>query len=393
MVCGKDGASNDRGGETMNFRRLMAITRKEFLHIIRDVRSLVASLLIPITLLVLFGWALNFDVDNIETVICDFDRSPKSRELVSRITESRFFRVVDHPSSQKELERHIMFGRAAVGITIPHSFDAKLSRDESPVIGVMVDGSDSNRASIGLGYLNNMISMFSTELLRDKMIELGVKKVESPVEVRQRVWFNPELESKNYIVPGLIAVIMTVIAAMLTALTIAREWERGTMEQLISTPVRSHELILGKLIPYVILGYIDVAISVVMGIFVFGVPFNGSFATFFIISTIFLIGAMSMGLLISIIGKTQLVANQMSMLVAFLPAFLLSGFAFAIENMPLPLQFVSKLFPATYYVKIVKGIFLKGVGFRILWYDTTLLVIYCVTLFALANIMFKKRLQ
>jgi len=377
----------------MNTQRLFAITRKEFIHIIRDIRSLVASLLIPIVLLVLFGWALNFDVDNIEIVICDFDHSLKSRELVSRISESRFFKVVDHPSSQKELERHIMFGRAAIGIIIPASFDRDLSRDGSPVIGVMVDGSDANRAAIGLGYLNNMISLFSNELLRDKMINLGVKKIESPIDVRHRVWFNPELESKNYIVPGLIAVIMTVIAAMLTALTIAREWERGTMEQLISTPVRSHELILGKLIPYVILGYVDVAISVMMGIFVFNVPFNGSFLTFFIISTMFLIGAMSMGLLISIIGKTQLVANQMSMLVAFLPAFLLSGFAFAINNMPLFLQFVSNLFPATYYIKIVKGIFLKGVGFKVLWYDMILLVLYCVTLFVLANIKFKKRLE
>ena len=377
----------------MNMRRLFAITRKEFLHIIRDVRSLVASLLIPIMLLVLFGWALNFDVDNIETVICDFDNSPKSRELVSRILESRFFKVVDHPAGMKELERHVMFGRAAIGIIIPESFDRDISRDGSPVIGVIVDGSDSNRASIGLGYLNNMISMFSSELLRDKMINLGVKKVESPIEVRQRVWFNPELESKNYIVPGLIAVIMAVISAMLTALTIAREWERGTMEQLISTPVRSHELILGKLIPYVILGYIDVDVSLAMGIFVFGVPFNGSFLTFFAVSTMFLIGAMSMGLLISIIGKTQLVANQMSMLLAFLPAFLLSGFAFAIENMPMPLQFLTKLFPATYYVKIVKGIFLKGVGVRMLWYDMALLAVYCVALFALANLKFKKRLE
>jgi len=377
----------------MKMKRVMAISKKEFIHVIRDTKSLVASLLIPITLLVLFGWALNLDVDKIETVICDFDRSPKSRELVSRIEHSRFFRVIAHPSDMAEAEEHIMFGRAAIMMTIPSGFGRDLERDGSPKIGVAIDGSDSNRAGIGLGYMNNMIMMFSNEVLKDKMISLGVKKIDPPVEMRQVVWFNPELESKNYIVPGLIAVIMTVIAAMITAMTIAREWERGTMEQLISTPVRGQELIVGKLIPYIAIGYLDVFISVVMSIWVFKVPFNGSYALLFFISSIFLIGAMSLGMLISIVGKSQLVANQMSMLIAFLPAFLLSGFTFAIENMPMPLQFISKLFPATYFVAMVKVVFLKGVGLRVLWYDTVLLVVYCALLFVLAKTKFKKSLE
>jgi ABC-2 type transport system permease protein len=214
-----------------------------------------------------------------------------------------------------------------------------------------------------------------------------------PLEMRQVVWFNPELESKNYIVPGLIAVIMAVIAAMITSLTIAREWERGTMEQLISTPVRGHELIIGKLIPYVAIGYIDVFISVGMGIILFKVPFHGSYATLFIMTSIFLVGAMSMGILISIAGKTQMMANQLALLISFLPAFLLSGFAFTVENMPIILQFMSKLFPATYFVKILKNIFLKGVGFEVLFYDMAMLSLYCLVLFALANKKFEKRLE
>lgn len=377
----------------MKLKRVYAITRKEFIHIIRDVKSLVASILIPITLLILFGWALNLDVDKIETVICDFDNSSKSRDLVSRVSQSRFFNVVYYSKSLNEAEEHIMYGRAVIAMTIPAGFERDLSNNKITKIGISIDGADSNKASIGLGYLNNMIGIFSNEILTDKMISLGVKKLEPPLELRQRVWFNPELESKNYIVPGLIAVIMTVIAAMLTALTIAREWERGTMEQLISTPVRGHELIIGKLIPYVILGYIDVTISVIMGILVFDVPFNGSYITLFIISSVFLIGAMSLGLLISIIAKSQLVANQMSMLVAFLPAFLLSGFTFSIDNMPVVLQYISNLFPATYFVKILKAIFLKGIGFKILWYDMMLLLLYCFALFVLANLKFKKRLE
>lgn len=377
----------------MKIKRVMAITKKEFIHVMRDTKSLIASLLIPITLLVLFGWALNLDVDRIETVICDFDRSPKSRELVSRIEHSRFFNVIARPSDMKEAEEHVMFGRAAIMMTIPPGFGRELERDGSPKIGVAIDGSDSNRAGIGLGYMNNMIMMFSNEVLRDKMISLGVKKIEQPVELRQVVWFNPELESKNYIVPGLIAVIMTVIAAMITAMTVSREWERGTMEQLISTPVRGPELIIGKLIPYIAIGYLDVFISVVMSVTAFNVPFNGSYAVLFFISSIFLVGAMSLGILISIVAKSQLVSNQMSMVVAFLPAFLLSGFTFAVENMPMPLQFISKLFPATYFVKMVKAVFLKGMGFRVLWYDMLMLVVYCAALFVLAQLKFKKSLE
>ncbi len=376
----------------MKFKRLWAMSKKEFLHIIRDMRSLTASVLIPITLLVLFGWALNFDVDKIETVICDLDHSYKSRDITSHIAQSRYFKVIAYAESTKEIEKHIMFGRAVLGITIPHNFEKMLAQGFSPVVGLIIDGSDSNKANIGRGYILAMMNTFSSEVFQEKMTETGIKKVKMPVEVRQRVLFNPELESKNYIVPGLIAVIMAVIAAMLTSLTIAREWERGSMEQLISTPIRGPELILGKLLPYVLIGYVDIAISMGMGIFVFKVPFHGSWLVFFIISTIFLIGALSMGLFISVVAKNQLVANQISMLLAFLPAFLLSGFVFSIANMPLPLQIVSRLFPATYYVKIVKGIFLKGIGWEILWYDMLLLVVYCLVLFLLATLKFKKRL-
>lgn len=377
----------------MNIKRVKAVARKEFIHILRDSKSLFASIFIPVMLLVLFGWALNLDVDRIETAVRDFDNSPKSRELVSRIAHSRFFRVLYYPATMKEGEEHIMYGRAAIMLCIPAGFGATLARGGSPSLGVVIDGTDANRATIGLGYLSNMVSIFSTEQMNDKMISLGVKKIEPPIEMRQVVWFNPELESKNYIVPGLIAVIMAVIAAMITSLTIAREWERGTMEQLISTPVRGNELIVGKLIPYVAIGYIDVIISFGMGILLFQVPFHGSYATLFIMTSIFLVGAMSMGILISIAGKTQLMANQLALLLSFLPAFLLSGFAFTVENMPLPLQFMSKLFPATYFVKILKNIFLKGVGFKVLFYDMAMLSLYCLVLFALANKKFAKRLE
>lgn len=377
----------------MNARRLLAIIRKEFIHIRRDRLSLAASILIPVVLLVLFGWALNLDVDRLETVVCDFDRTEASRELLARLGASRFFTVVARVDTLAEAEARILDGSAAVALSVPAGFDRDLAADRSPALGVAVDGSDSTRASLGLGYAQALAQVFSAERLADRMRSAGLTRPASPIRLEQRVWFNPELESKNSIVPGLIAVIMTVIAALLTSLTIAREWERGTMEQLISTPLRRQELILGKLIPYILLGYVDVVLSVLMGILVFDVPFRGSYALLFAATTAFLVGAMSLGLLISIIGKTQLVANQMSMLIAFLPAFLLSGFTFAIENMPLVLQYLSNLFPATYFVHVVKAIFLKGVGAHVLWYDLTLLCLYAAALFALANARFRKRLD
>jgi len=377
----------------MNIQRIKAVAAKEFIHIIRDPKSLLASIFIPIMLLVLFGWALNLDVDKIETVICDFDNSSKSRELISRISESRFFNVVARRETMNDAEKLIMNGSAVIMLSVPAGFERDIEKGLSPSIGVVIDGSDSNRAMIGLGYLNNMIAMLSGEIMNEKLFKTGIKIKNAPVELRQIVWFNPELVSKNSIVPGLIAVIMTVIAAMITSLTIAREWEKGTMEQLISTPLRGRELIIGKLLPYIAIGYIDVFISVIMSVFLFEVPFHGSYLTLFIMSSIFLIGAMSMGILISIAAKTQLLANQLSLLTAFLPAFLLSGFAFSIDNMPAILQLISRLFPATYFVKILKSVFLKGTGFKVLFYDITMLSLYCVILYVLASRSFKKRLE
>jgi ABC-2 type transport system permease protein len=243
-----------------------------------------------------------------------------------------------------------------------------------------------------VGYVSAITSVFSQEYILEALSRAGVKVGKTPLDARVRVWFNPELESKNFIIPGLIAVIMMVIAGLLTSLTIAREWERGTMEQLISTPVKVSELLIGKLIPYVELGLIDFVLALLVGILIFNVPLKGSLILLFVLTLIFLVGAMSLGLLISIVAKKQVQASQMAILITFLPSFIMSGFVFPIANMPLILKGITYIVPARYFVTILKGIFLKGVGLTILWWEGLLLLIFTMAIFMMAMRKFKKEL-
>jgi ABC-2 type transport system permease protein len=257
---------------------------------------------------------------------------------------------------------------------------------------VIADGSDSNTATIALGYAEVVTQGYSQDVALSEIRRLSGVTPVLPLELRPRVWFNADLESKNYIIPGLIAVIRMMIAALLTSLTVAREWERGTMEQLISTPLRSEELILGKLLPYFVIGLVDVLFAVLMGQFLFHVPLRGSVALLFGLGAVFLTGALALGMVISIVTKSQLVANQVAMVVTFLPSFLLSGFMFAISNMPRPIRLVTYLVPARYFVALLKGIYLKGVGLEILGGEAALLVLFAAVVLAVARATFKKRL-
>jgi len=270
-------------------------------------------------------------------------------------------------------------------------------------VQLILDGSDSNTATIALGYAEGVTDGYSREVRIEQVNrqagqpgqggQTGPADLAPPVELRPRVWFNGDLESRNFIIPGLIAVIMMVIAALLTSLTVAREWERGTMEQLISTPVRGPELIAGKLVPYFVIGMLDVTIAVLMGQFLFHVPMRGSVPLLFLMAAVFLIGALSMGLLISVVTRNQMLASQFALVGTFLPAFLLSGFAFAIINMPPAVQAVTYLIPARYFVALIKAIYLKGVGLEVLWPEAALLTAFAAIMFTLAVVKFKKRLE
>lgn len=374
----------------MRIARLLAVARKEVIQIRRDPRSLGMAFVIPMILLVLFGYALTLDVDNLQTIVYDQDRTAASRDFLTRFEESGYFRVVSIARNYPDVERALDSGNAKIGLVIPRNFARDLERGRQVPVQALLDGSDSNTATIAISYLEAISGQYSTQIV---MEQSGVARRNSPVETRLRVWYNPELESKNYIVPGLIAVIMMVIAALLTSLTVAREWERGTMEQLIATPIKVPELVLGKLLPYFAIGFIDVALAVVAATLIFWVPFRGNPVLLLGLSLIFLLGALSLGMLISIRATSQLVASQVAMVLTFLPSFLLSGFMYDIGNMPGWLQAVTYAFPARYFVTILKGAFLKGIGLRLLGIEAAFLTFFALIVTVAANRMFVKNLE
>lgn len=376
----------------MNARRMWAVARKEGIHIIRDWRSLVMGIAIPILLLILFGYALTLDVDEVPLVVWDQSGTQASRDFISRFEGSPYFSLRPVVQTYAEVERAIDAGNALVALVIPVDFARDVESGRVAQAQAIVDGSDSNTATIVLGYLETVVRAYNQDLAIEQAARTSGRAVVVPLDLRPRVWFNADMESKNYIIPGLIAVIMMVIAAMLTSLTVAREWETGTMEQVISTPLTGLELILGKLLPYFGIGMLDVLVAVLMGEFLFEVPLRGNAALLFGMAAVFLAGALSLGMLISIVTKAQLLASQLAMVVTFLPAFLLSGFMYDISNMPNAIQAITHLVPARYFVSLLKGIYLKGIGLELLLVETVLLAGFGLFVLLAADLAFKKKM-
>jgi ABC-2 type transport system permease protein len=376
----------------MKPRRLWAMTCKECLHIRRDPRSLGIAIALPLLLLVLYGYALTFDVDHVPMVVWDQSASPTSREFISRFTGSRYFSLRLLVQTYAAVERTIDTGQALVALVIPSDFARRVESGQSAQVQLIVDGSDANTATIAMGYAEVVTQTYAQDVAMQVLRQSGGQVLPPPVELRPRVWFNADMKSKNAIVPGLIAVIMMVIAALLTSLTVAREWDRGTMEQLLSTPVQGPELILGKLLPYFVLGMFDVVLAVIMGKFLFHVPLRGNVALLFGMTAIFLSGALSLGLVISIMTRSQLLASQLAMILTFLPAYLLSGFITPIHHMPEVLQWLTYVVPARYFVTLLRAIYLKGVGLEILAVEAGLLTLFGALMVILAHVKFTKKL-
>jgi ABC-2 type transport system permease protein len=376
----------------MNLRRLVAVARKECLHVLRDSRALGIAIVLPMIMLMIFGYALTLDLDRVPLTVWDQSRTPQSRELVGRFEGSRYFSVVARAGSYGDVADAIDHGRVLMALVIPTDFGKRVASESKTQVQVLADGSDANTTTLAISYAESIVRTYSQEILVEKAKRMTGRAPTPPLELRPRAWFNADMESRIFIVPGLIAVIMMLITALLTSLTVAREWETGTMEQLISTPVRRSELILGKLAPYFVIGMVDMLLSVLAGRFLFAVPIRGSLLLLFSVSAIYLVGALALGIFISTMAKSQLLASQAAFVATFLPAFLLSGFMFDIGNMPKPMQIVTYFIPARYFVTFLRGLYLKGTGLAQLWPECLLMTAFGALMLLLAIRSFKKRL-
>ena len=374
----------------MTLRNVRAITGKEVYHLIRDFRSLYLAFAVPLLLILLFGYALSLDVENIETVVVDDEQTDLSRDFVRRLGASPYFRITAHLPDTAAVTEALDHGRATMAVLIPAGWTADLRADREAVIQILLDGSDPNFAGIARAYISGFIESTNRKLLIEFLNRQGMEKIRPPVEGRIRIWFNEDLESRNFIIPGIIAIIIMIVGAMLTSLVIAREYENGTMETIRSLPISAGELLLGKAIPYFLIGLTDVLIAVLMGQVLFGIVMKANFWLMILASSIYLMVALTLGLLISSVTKSQLVANQTAVLITYLPSLLLSNFVFPIINMPKFLQVFSAMIPATYYINILSDIYLKNLGFAYLWPDLAILTVMFLILAAANCVLLKQ---
>lgn len=375
--------------------RVLAIIWKEMLHIERDIRILYFSLIWPVVLLLIFGFTVSLDVKNIRLVYYDLDGRPESRELLYLLRAAGLFHLDYRKDFSWDASRSLLKRNQAKGIMIiPVDFARRLDRSEESPFQLLVDGSDNNTARITLGYILSITQNFYQQNLKQRLSRWGSNSgsLSPPVSSSLRFLYNPTLRSQNYIVPGLIALIMMIIGTLLTSLALSVEWERGTMEQLFYTPIKPIELIVGKITPYFIIGIFQITLVLLTGIVIFKVPFHGSILLFYLGSTLFLLGTLTLGLFLSLISKTQQVAAMLAFLVAFVPTYFLSGFIFPVASMPIILQAFSHVVPATYFLNIIRGTFLKASGLLNIWPDFLAMFFFASFFVFISIVSFKKRI-
>ncbi len=365
--------------------RVFCIMHKEFIHIMRDPRSLAIVFLLPVMMILLYGYAITFDIKNITLAILDQDRSAASRRLVERLTSSDYFRVTAHLQERREIETGFMQRRMRATLVIPVDFEKGLTQRPETAIQLVVDGANANTATIAINYLKSFLLNYS--------LELNQGSLQPPLRIEPRVWYNPDLKSAHFIVPGLVAIIMMMICALLTSMTIARERETGTLEQIFVSPVRPAEIIVGKTAPYIVLALLDALVIIVFGGQVFGVPVAGSFILLMAFVLIFIFASLSIGVFISTRARTQQVALLAAMAGTLLPSILLSGFVFPIFAMPQVLQWLTYIVPAKYFLIQARGVMLKGVGWNYLYEPTIFLLAVGMLLLAVSVKRFKTNLE
>lgn len=367
------------------YRRIRAIMRREAIDIRRDRRSLLLTFLYPIFMLMLYGYGIRFDVNNVPLTILDRDETPESRALSRELTVSGYFRRVSWARDDRDVESDLANDVSRAAVVIPEDFARKVRSGEPATVQALIDGSDSNTSTIANGYILAIVGRHALELAGDSAVP--------PIELRTRIWYNPELLSVHFIVPGIIAVIMMIVGAMLTALSIVKEKERGTIEQILVSPIRPLEMIVGKIIPYVGIALLNLVIIMVAGYAIFGVPIKGSLLQLALMSVLYLVSSLGVGVLVSAIADNMQTAMLNAVFISLLPSILLSGFIFPISNMPIPLQVITYFFPGRYFITAIRGIYLKGVGLEVLWPQAVLLTLFAVAIVTLSASRFSDSLE
>lgn len=371
-------------------KRLLAITKKELKQVRRDFRTIVIVFIFPVFMLILFGYALNFDVTNIKIAVYDRDKSELSREYIHSLESSGYFSVYKYITNQDEVNKALDKKEVQCVIVIPDNLSEGFFSNENVKIQYLLDGIDGNTATIIMSYVNAATRALSNKYTKEFFLKSGIKQY-SPIEYEPLIWFNPELTSIKYLIPGLIATILITLAVVLTAIAIVREKELGTIEQLKVSPVTSFELILGKIIPYTLLSFLISAIIIIAGYFVFGVEIKGNIFLLFISILFYLFASLNIGIFVSTIADSQQVAFQMGLLISQLPSQLLSGFIFPIESMPKAVQLLSNITPAKYFIIALRDIMIKGVGLKAFWDQLLYLFIFALILLLLSTLKMRRQ--
>jgi ABC-2 type transport system permease protein len=377
----------------MRWHRFAAIVRKEVIQISRDLPSLLIIVTMPVLLMLAFGYGVRFDIQHIPVYVFDREGSQQSQNFLKHFQASEYFNVVRTVDNYPALIRALDAGDCRLAIVIPADFSEQLKTGGPVSVQALMDATDNNTANVSISYSEAVVQNYNREIQLDWLRGHGQTEFQPPLTVDTRTWFNEDLESTANIVPGVIAIIMAVIGSFLTSLTIAREWERGTMEQLISTPITPLELMVGKLVPYFVIGLLDTALCAGIAIWWFDVPFRGQWSVFFLSCTLFLTVVLSMGYFVSVAAKSQLAASQVALISTFLPAFLLSGFIYPIDQMPAVIQVITHLIPARYFMTIIRDVFLKGTSIPLILNDLMALAIFALLLTILATRAFQKNLS
>jgi len=378
----------------MKLSALRAIARKEFIQIRRDKATIYMVLIFPVMMLVLYGFGIRYDVKSVPMTVFDQDRTQSSRQYIERFSRSRYFEVRHYVDNYRDLQQDIDRGESRIGLVIPTDFGRRLGSHREAAVQVIVDGADNNTATIAMSYVTQITQEYSSFILVQQMEALlrQAHLAVPAIEAEPRIWFNPDLESVQFIVPGIIAVIMMIVGTLLTAVTIVKEKEQGTIEQIVSSPIGRYELMVGKVLPYAILAYLDFLLIVGASYLLFGVSIKGSLLLLLITALFYLIGVLGLGILVSTLTQTQMAAMMTAILTSMLPSILLSGFIFPIRQMPRILQVITVVVPARYFIEILRDIYLKGLGMEYFWKESLYILLFGVLTLILAAHRFQKRL-